>query len=917
MLLSFIKGGDKLKKNLRGRIDHYLRKKRKGITKLSASLSKISPMLELAVSRPVEIFKMSEFFIDSYSDDENYLEDIHLALNELLGSKKTIQEAANISLSVLRALPSIDESLAIDFGEKYISVTKDERAIKTMVNLYIRRNQKEEAIKVLELSKDITWMNRKKLSLLDSKIKTFSFEQHYMNFQNISYSEYFDSDKILIYADVNMNVIDGSSIWLASITETIANHAEHVHLLLKSNISRETVIKPLLTMDNVKIIEPLEFGIKDQDLNIGSALDLIQLLDGIHGGYRRVILRGFNLCRMASSTKSLHGRIWAYLTDYYEIDRIKSKRVDKAEAKELMSDFAEHFDLFLAQTEEIKQDLNERHNIPLNQIRLTPPMIPINQGIISKKPEKYSKTLKIGYAGKIAPEWGVRELITIAEMAQKRKIDLEIHIIGDKIHRNTQTYPTFHEDIKKLLQNSSNLVWHGGLPRDETIHLMGTMDICWGYRSKLLEDNTLELSTKILEYLSLGLPTIISKNTINERICGDDYPYFIDTSKEIFNQTFEIIDMVKSNLIQTKDLSNLVSEFTTTKIGDKYFSKLIKLIDHDLTHERKRIVLNGHDLKFIAEFESMLKKQGHDVRRDLWEWGEPKSIIRSKELAKWGEIIFSEWGLSNAVWYSQNITTGQSHFVRIHLQEINERARKFPPKIELKFVNKIIFVSKEVLNTAVEMFNWPKDKCKVIHNYVNTKLFDRPKFEESEFTLAIVGIVPQRKRLDRAVDLLRSLRILDNRWRLIIKGKLPHDYAFMHASGRKKELLYYEEQYEKFEMDHHLNGAVSFESFTPSLANWYRRVGYILSPSDFESFHYSIAEGTASGCVPVIWPWEGAEEFYPKSWIGQNHKQITEILLDTNRKQEEMIKENKNFISRRYSMETIFNKLMKEIEVKK
>ena len=156
MPLNFIKGGDNVKRNLRGRIDHYLRKKRKGITKLSTTLRKISQMLELAVSRPVEIFKMSEFFIDSYSDDENYLEDIHLALNELIDNKKTIEEAANISLSVLRALPSIDESLAIDFGEKYIRVIEDERAIKTMVNLYVRRNQKDEAIKVLELSKDIT-----------------------------------------------------------------------------------------------------------------------------------------------------------------------------------------------------------------------------------------------------------------------------------------------------------------------------------------------------------------------------------------------------------------------------------------------------------------------------------------------------------------------------------------------------------------------------------------------------------------------------------------------------------------------------------------------------------------------------------------------------------------------------------------
>ena len=49
-----------------------------------------------------------------------------------------------------------------------------------------------------------------------------------MNFQNISYSDDFEQNILLIYADVNMNVIDGSSIWLASITEAISEHAAEV-----------------------------------------------------------------------------------------------------------------------------------------------------------------------------------------------------------------------------------------------------------------------------------------------------------------------------------------------------------------------------------------------------------------------------------------------------------------------------------------------------------------------------------------------------------------------------------------------------------------------------------------------------------------------------------------------------------------
>ena len=444
-------------------------------------------------------------------------------------------------------------------------------------------------------------------------------------------------------------------------------------MLLKSNITRETVLQPLLSKENIKIIEPLEFGIKKNELDIGTAVDLIETLDGIYGGYRRIVLRGFNLCKVASSKKSFHNRIWAYLTDYYEIDKIKSKRVDKAGTAELIPDFAEHFDLFLAQTEEIRLDLNGRYKVPLDQIYLAPPMIPVRDESFAKPPQSLSRKLKIGYAGKIAPEWGVRELIVISEQAQKRKLDVEVHIIGDKIHRNTATYPTFHEDMKELLQTSPNTIWHGGLSREDT-PISEYDGYMLGYRSKLLEENTLELSTKTLEYLSLGLPTIISRNSINESVCGKEYPYFIDTDLEIFEQSFQIIEKIISSPAQSSVLKKLVSEYTIPKIGQRFFSDLIKSIEDGFQPHRKRIVLNGHDLKFIAEFESNLKKQGHDVRRDVWEWGEAKSIVRSKQLVNWGEVIISEWDCQMQYGIRRIFHLRKLTLFEVHLQEINERA---------------------------------------------------------------------------------------------------------------------------------------------------------------------------------------------------------------------------------------------------
>jgi len=899
-----------MKKTLRKRIDHYLRKRRKGLHKLSSDLSKISEMVDYAVARPVDIFRMSEHYISKLKTDESYGGKIDIGINELIDSKKTSEEAANIFVSVLRAMRTIDERGATEFGERYLHRIQDERALKTLVALYNGLNERDKAISTIELISDKAWTNRKKMALLNTEISSMNREQHFMKFRGINYGDDFNPNVLFVYADVNMNIIDGSSIWLASITEAFANHDGEIHLLLKANISRDKILQPLISNKKITIFEPLEFGIHDGELDIGNAIKIIELLDGIYGGYRRIILRGFNLCKFASNTKSLHGRIWAYLTDYYEIDNVIGKRIDKKDVSELMPDFINHFDRFLAQTEEIRDDLVERHNVPMDMFSLAPPMIPTTGFSFAHSERVRSEVIKIGYAGKIAPDWGVRELITIADKAAERNLNVEVHIIGDKIHKNTPTYPSFHEDMLGLLQSNRNIVWHGGLTRKETIEMMSQMDICWGYRSKLLEDNTLELSTKTLEYLSLGLPTLISRNSINEKICGENYPFFIDTQKNIFDQCLDIIEGSRLSRPEPENLRIMVKDFTIKNVWGHFLSPLVQSVEKQVSKDLKKIVINGHDFKFISEFESHLKKLGHDVRRDLWGWGECKSFDRSKMLALWGEVIFSEWGLANAVWYSQNISSHQSHYVRVHLQEINEKARKFPPKIDLNFVERILFVSDNVRKTAMDMFNWPAKKCSVIHNYVNDDLFNRNKNKSSEFTLAIVGIVPQRKRLDRAIDLLRSLRILDNRWNLVIKGKLPHDYSFMHAEGRKQELVYYEEQYKRLEIDHHLRNAVSFVDYSPSLANWYRDVGYILSPSDFESFHYSIAEGVASGCIPIIWPWEGVTEFYPAEWVGKTHTELVELTVDASRKKANVLESNKSLISERYSMEIIFSKLL-------
>ena len=169
------------------------------------------------------------------------------------------------------------------------------------------------------------------------------------------------------------------------------------------------------------------------------------------------------------------------------------------------------------------------------------------------------------------------------------------------------------------------------------------------------------------------------------------------------------------------------------------------------SEEYKRIILNGHDLKFVGEFESYLKTKGHYVRRDKWGWGEPLDIERSRSLLNWAEVIFSEWGLANSVWYSNNISREQKHIVRVHLQEVNERARVFPVNVDTEGVDRFIFVAEHVREEAIELFNWSREMTTVIPNYVDVERLYQDKLPYANRTIGIIGIVPQRKRLDRGL----------------------------------------------------------------------------------------------------------------------------------------------------------------------
>jgi hypothetical protein len=85
-----------------------------------------------------------------------------------------------------------------------------------------------------------------------------------------------------------------------------------------------------------------------------------------------------------------------------------------------------------------------------------------------------------------------------------------------------------------------------------------------------------------------------------------------------------------------------------------------------------------------------------------------------------------------------------------------------------------------------------------------------------------------------------------------------------------EERQHFSEAFRRVQRSPLLRDAVVFDDAGPDVPAWLRRIGFVLSTSDDESFHVSPAEGMASRAVPVLRHWPGAETIYDRRWISEN-----------------------------------------------
>jgi glycosyltransferase involved in cell wall biosynthesis len=680
--------------------------------------------------------------------------------------------------------------------------------------------------------------------------------------------------RVLVYGDANLNATDGSAIWVQSTVEVFARVGCEVVTLLRTPVETRRHLEPLEALSGVTIVRPFEDGLvakgSGDRLTVGQASALMRRLDS-DARFDVVVLRGYDLvCRVVDDA-GFQGRLWTYLTDIPQsITAVEPGRIERLRDIALASRFV------LCQTEELRAFLEALVPAACGRSVLFSPIVPEPTFPVPPPRTGAGRPVKLVYAGKFAPLWNTLPMTELPAKLAARGIEAEFHAIGDKVEHDPQDLP-FRARMLKALRSTPRVVWHGGQSRQEAMRLAAAGDIGLGWRDRSM-DASLELSTKILEYGSVGLPVVLDRTPMHEALLGSDYPLFARTDADVVEAVAYVVEHPASYADAAARCSAAAARFAIGEASRQVAGLLdAALPTTTVTTGRGRplrVGVAGHDLKFFGRILDHLRALPDvELRVDAWPDLTVHDEAASRAVVEWADVVICEWFGPNALWYSANRRPDQRLVVHLHRFELY---RPWPGQADIERIDQVVCVSPHYARIALQRTGWPAARVTVIPNYVDEAQLDRPKLEGARFHLGMIGIAPALKRMDLALDVLARLRAADPRYQLFVKSKLPWEYPWIWDVPTER--IAFEDILRRMQVERLLRGAVTFDAFGPDVPAWLRRVGWVLSTSDGESFHLAPADGMASGAVPVIRDWPGADTIYDGRWIRHDPAAMADLI---------------------------------------
>ncbi|TCM68379.1 glycosyltransferase involved in cell wall biosynthesis [Acinetobacter calcoaceticus] len=681
---------------------------------------------------------------------------------------------------------------------------------------------------------------------------------------------------IAIFGDISTNGVDGSSIWLQSISSIFPKDKFNVYLILRDKIVSRVLLDEMLQVNIVDLFS--NPYITKENENSCSTYELFTILKGLDKDYGldHIILRAPRylkefVAKIENSTyKHLLSKVDAYFArlNIYE-DDYETTIINKA---------LPYIARIIVQTEEMRSFFDYKFPEHVGRVIVLNPIVPEVRKLNSRSINKKLKKPIMVYAGKLDQQYYVEDFLEL--LNDENYSNHKMLYIGSKIN-SSKTDKFFVKRIKEKLEyfeSYSNFEWVKQLDRQSTISKVSQASFMLSLRQDVY-DTSNEISTKLLEAMSVGTLPILKKTAANIKLIGVDYPGYVNRISEINAVTANIISQPKLYFYWAKKLQDIVGKFTfeytySSKLSSYYEVK--KITNNPVLKQKKKILIASHDNKFFNRVIRFLQQDSNlEIKFDDWTTTLRHDPKKSKELLQWADVILCEWAVGAAVYYSNNKLEHQKLLVRLHRFEITTSQ---PGLIDFNNVDKIIVVSDYIKKYCVENFKWGEGKIAVIPQYADIQLFDRPKVMNYQFNLGLLGMVPTLKGFDRALDILEQLRAHDPRYTLYIKSKHPWEIPFVWVKQEEKE--FYIAQYKRIEESELLRNGVVFDEYGADVASWLRKIGWMLSTSTIEGCHTAIAEGMAAGAKPLIFNWPGAETVYKNSEVFEDTNAATSYVIN-------------------------------------
>lgn len=698
--------------------------------------------------------------------------------------------------------------------------------------------------------------------------------------------------KILIYGDMDLNVVDGSTIWLVNLAKLLLKDKDnYVDILLKKRIRNHILTGEIEKRYRIKLLYVKDYIDHITEVDAGNIVKVLQTIDELRD-YSCMIIRGTQVTEQAAGSP-LIGKMIPYLTDFcHEKEKMPEGQ------KQFLKDLYGKVQAYFVQTEAMKEYLRDVLEVDGEKFQVLYPVVfPARQAV--KRPKT------IVYAGKIARDWNILELIRIMERLKEKDPQIHLHFIGSKVNQDLADQK---REILDRLSHMDNITFHGSLPHSQAERITRRCSLGYAFRSSGVDhDQSLELSVKLLEYCHSGLPMVLRRTRMHEAVLGADYPLFVESEEECFQKILEVF--ADPTLWERAEscLATAAEQFSTDRIYEN-----VKRALGNYPMKQLRLLVSGHDLKFLKPlfpyFSAAYDLKVHELEEYL-----EFSTKEAKDYLRHADLIWCEWLLTAAQWYSVHAYPHQSVFIRAHRFESE---RKYGYHIDLNHVEKVITVSYYWFEEFTRQFRIPYEKCTVINNFIDTERYTGTKEPDSRFHLALIGALPKKKGLDRAVELLKLLREKDSRYRLHVSGKRPEE--FPNTWNVPQERVYYEQVYQRIR-EEGLANCVTFEGWVET-PKFLQKIGYVLSLTDSrppESFHIAPFEGMASQAVAAALRWEGIEYIYPEEVVTDSLEEMAEYIHSLTEDQETyqaMAKRGCKFVREHYDIRLIWEQIHRLLE---